>query len=308
MTTTGKGQRTPDTSSSAKSAANAIDEVRILRAVMQGTSGSTGDAFFTAMVENLASALNTNFASIGLCDPTDPDWIQTYAVWHDGVIAENIRYPLRGSPCDEVIQDRICVYPDDVQTQFPEDSMLADMGARCFVGSPLVSKNGERFGILNVVGDHAMDPKRVVVAEMVLEIFAARAVSEVSRLEVHESLLRHQTELEAIVQERTKTLEEAQKKISSSARLASLGTLASGIAHEINNPLGSILLAGESLRHEPNSSRTRVTALDHIPEAVAQCKAIVSSIQRFARSEVSKKSPLNVNESIEWAIESFAIE
>ncbi len=55
--------------------------------------------------------------------------------------------------------------------------------------------------------------------------------------------------LEEIIDERTHDLRTSQDKLRHSERLASIGTLAAGIAHEINNPLGLMILSAHRLKH-----------------------------------------------------------
>jgi len=65
-----------------------------------------------------------------------------------------------------------------------------------------------------------------------------REISE--RKQVEKELTKYKDQLEALVDERTRELRNSQKKLISSERLAVLGKLSSGIAHEIRNPLATI--------------------------------------------------------------------
>ncbi len=56
---------------------------------------------------------------------------------------------------------------------------------------------------------------------------------------------RFQSELKALVEERTQALEQSHRELARAERLASIGTLAAGVAHEINNPVGGILISAQ---------------------------------------------------------------
>ncbi len=81
-------------------------------------------------------------------------------------------------------------------------------------------------------------------------------------------------------------------------RLASMGTFAAGIAHELNNPLTSILMnARLALKHDYDKERL----LEIVGEIVAdteRCAKIVKNLVKFARREPAERSPVNVSQLI----------
>ena len=82
-------------------------------------------------------------------------------------------------------------------------------------------------------------------------------------------------------------------------RLASIGQLSSGIAHEINNPLGVILgYAQLMLRNEPESSDRR-RDLKTIEKHVRHCKTIVEDLLNFARRSEPKKEKVDIHKTID---------
>jgi PAS domain S-box-containing protein len=90
-----------------------------------------------------------------------------------------------------------------------------------------------------------------------------------------------------------------QEQVAQADRLASIGQLSSGIAHEINNPLGVILGYTQlMLRSEPSDSE-RFKDLKTIEKHVRHCKSIVEDLLNFARRAEPKKEKVDVHRTIE---------
>jgi PAS domain S-box-containing protein len=94
-------------------------------------------------------------------------------------------------------------------------------------------------------------------------------------------------------------LKEAQEVIRRSERLASLGTLIAGIAHEINNPLWMISLQTAlalSALDKPRSKATVAAGLREIQGLVERAAHIVESVLRSSKKDASRKWPSSLVE------------
>lgn len=83
-----------------------------------------------------------------------------------------------------------------------------------------------------------------------------------------------------------KEIKETQEQLQSAEKLASIGQLAAGVAHEINNPLGSIMLYASMLKRKIDNVRPDEQSAEDLKliiEEANRCKNIVSNLLNFAR-------------------------
>jgi len=105
--------------------------------------------------------------------------------------------------------------------------------------------------------------------------------------------------LEEKVKQRTEELSAMQVRVAQSERLASLGMLAAGVAHEVNNPLGAILtltaLTLEDMKEDdPNRGN-----LEEVVRQSTRCRDIVKGLLAFSRQSKTDKELVDVNKIIE---------
>jgi two-component system, NtrC family, sensor kinase len=106
-------------------------------------------------------------------------------------------------------------------------------------------------------------------------------------------------------------LTEAQAQLLRSERLASMGQLSAGIAHEVNNPLGTILiyahLLSETIKHGGEIKPEQVDGdIKMILNEATRCKSIVSGLLDFARQNRVSRSHVNVRSMLEEAVRIIA--
>ncbi len=101
--------------------------------------------------------------------------------------------------------------------------------------------------------------------------------------------------LEQMVDERTRDLKDAQEQLVRSAKLASLGKLSAGVAHEINNPLTGILTFSQLLMEQFPPESSEYQDLRVIRQETIRCRNIVRGLLEFARQSKPEKRPVRIH-------------
>ncbi len=102
-------------------------------------------------------------------------------------------------------------------------------------------------------------------------------------------------------------LEEARIQLMQADKIASIGRLAAGIAHEINNPLSGILIFAEMLYKDvaPHSSQWGADLQEIINQSL-RCKEIVARLLEFSRQSVNQRFGYDVNTIVTRSVDLLA--
>jgi two-component system NtrC family sensor kinase len=103
------------------------------------------------------------------------------------------------------------------------------------------------------------------------------------------------------------TLVETQQKLVHQEKLASVGQLAAGVAHEINNPLGSILLLSDVMYKETQERDSHREDLEMIIKETTRCKNIVSDLLNFSRQQQVLAQQTDLHDLMEKTIQETEI-
>jgi nitrogen-specific signal transduction histidine kinase len=103
-------------------------------------------------------------------------------------------------------------------------------------------------------------------------------------------------------------LSNMQKALTQSEKLAHMGQLSAGIAHELNNPLGVIIMYSNILLEDCQKNSQMREDLELVVEQAARCKTIVSGLLNFARNNQLKKALINISDLINASLNSLIIQ
>lgn len=100
----------------------------------------------------------------------------------------------------------------------------------------------------------------------------------------------------------TQRLAETQRQLTLADKLASVGRLAAGVAHEINNPLTGVLSYASLLRRRLQGDAEACEDLDVIVRETIRCREIIRGLLDFARPAAPARKPMDLNEVVRRAV------
>jgi two-component system NtrC family sensor kinase len=105
--------------------------------------------------------------------------------------------------------------------------------------------------------------------------------------------------LEHRVQERTQELQQVQGQLIHAGKMAALGELAAGVAHEINNPLTGVLTFSSLMLKKVDENHPWKKDLETIVQQTSRCRNIVKGLLDFARQRKPDKKEWDIHTLIE---------
>ncbi|MEA3408763.1 MAG: ATP-binding protein [Candidatus Eisenbacteria bacterium] len=295
--------------------------------------------------EHAGNELSTPALSIALYD-TEKDALEFRVCVLDDCDIALRTAASGGSFTGWVVANREVLYIPDLRKEteralappLAECTEARDLEVRSWLGVPIVAEDS-LLGVLSIMSDHprAFDEsasellatigtqvgKVVVTARLYERLEKAQRTTQSWGKELEQKVdertreLREAREeleslnegLEQRVEDRTQELRDVQARIVQSGRLAAVGELAAGVAHELNNPLAGILGYAqydlERLKDADAESMSKddldkvVAHLVFIEHGARRCTEIVESLLRFSRTSRCASTEVDVNELIE---------
>lgn len=147
--------------------------------------------------------------------------------------------------------------------------------------------SGKLIGVLHLGRKESLKP---YTAEEVLFLGRMKSAltiafsNSLQFIAMRESLEKWNEELEKKVDERTRQLKDTQSQLVQAEKLATIGTLAGGVAHEINNPLTAVLANAQLLKMTALSDDLESISL--IEDGARRCQTIIQKLMKYARKPI----------------------
>jgi PAS domain S-box-containing protein len=205
------------------------------------------------------------------------------------------REELIGRPVEVLVPERFQASHTDERARFLASPQARPMG----VGRDLFGrrKDGSEFPV-----EIGLNPMRTGEGMLVL----AAVVDISARKQAEEALRESKRELEkalAELQAKSDEVKAMTQQLWQAAKLASVGELAAGIAHELNNPLATVSLRIESVlgRTPPEDPRRR--SLEVIEQETRRMGDLVANLLQFSRRGQEQVSTVDVHQELAKAVE-----
>src|SRR5436190_19796553 len=140
-----KARRAPTGDGGGSSASAVRDDLRALRAVVEGTARGTGQEFFRSLVRHLAEAIDVPYAVVAEF-PKAPPHVRTLAFWERDRLGSNFEYDFTGTPCAEIVRGGLVHYPTGVAKLFPQATPLVSRGIDSYMAVPFLDREGTILG------------------------------------------------------------------------------------------------------------------------------------------------------------------
>ena len=176
---------------------------------------------------------------------------------------------------EELVGEPLKLLSDPVEIRRMNDLLKANQGQALFVHTKVYTKDGEEI------------PVRMNAS------YVYRDNEPVATVSIFTDLREHLAMEDKVIQARMQVIQ--------SDKLAGLGRMAAGVAHELNNPLTGILVYADLLRESLPKDDPAQADLDCIVEDAERCQNIVKGMLEYSRQSEIQVEDLDLNQLVEDA-------
>jgi signal transduction histidine kinase/CheY-like chemotaxis protein len=255
-------------------------------------------SIFQVVIRSLEDHLPIDFGCICRHEPVENVLIVTSvgargnALARELLMTEGARVPVDQNGLSRCLRGQLVYEPDLAAVSFPFPRRLAGGGLRALVAASLLAEN-KVFGVL-------------IAARYQVESFSSPDCEFLRQLSEHVGLAANQSQLYGSLQQAYDELRQTQHTNMQQERLRSLGQMASGVAHDINNAISPVALYTASLlEQEPGLSTRARNYLVTIQRAIHGVAETVSRMREFSRPRELQLTPalIDLNRIVEQVLD-----
>jgi len=255
-------------------------------------------SIFQVVVRTLEDQLPVNFGCVCRYDPVDnlltvvSGGLHSQSLSLGLAMSEQVRIDAHEDGLSRCMRGQLVYEPDLEQVHFPLAQRLARGGLRSLAIAPLLTE-GKVFAIL-------------LVARREPGSFSSADCEFLRQLSEHTALAAHQAQLYGALQSAYQDLRQTQQVVMQQERLRSLGQMASGIAHDINNAISPVTLYTELLlEKEAGLSERARQCLQTIQRAIGDVAETVGRMREFYRNRETETAlaAVDLNELVHQAVD-----
>ncbi len=128
----------------------------------------------------LAKQFDVDYVLIDKYSIKNPTVTETVVMYFKEKFLPNFTYKLKNTPCEKVINNKICCYSTNVSELFPEDESLIQMNIDSYIGIPLLNSKKEPIGLIALMDDKPIKDAKTI--ETVLGIIAVKVEKALEKM------------------------------------------------------------------------------------------------------------------------------
>ncbi|GAB4537900.1 MAG: hypothetical protein Kow0063_25200 [Anaerolineae bacterium] len=275
-----------------------IARLRLMLEVSRHLSSTLDlDTLLGLIIKAATEVTGTEAASIMLLDETTGKLIFEASTNADPAELRATPVPLDGSIAGWVVRNKQALIVNNTNNDpryYPQIARMTQFYIHSILGVPLQIKD-RTIGVLEVLNKaegSAFTPQDVET----LEALAAQAAIAIENARLYKDL-----------HDQMRAMQQAQARLVQSEKLAAIGELVAGVAHELNNPLTTIIGFGHLLQQSELDHQARQD-LEKILIQAQRAADIVNGLLDFARQRPPEQKPIQINKILKSTLELLAHE